>query len=279
MRLNIDKSEKYFLHNSTLIETGNETINISDENRIFYEVIRVINGKPLFIEEHLERLVKSTQLAGVKCMNPDDLKKGISILVKTIEAAEKNLKITFYCNEKNHQEPELYAYFVESHYPSSIAYETGVKVELLPLKRENPNVKLENPLLRGSADKVICLSQTHEALLVNSEGFITEGSRSNFFAIFGTTIVTPPSNEVLEGITRKVVLKIINMKGFECSERLIHTSEIEEMDGAFITGTSSKVLPISKIGDHTFKTIPETTRKIMKLYDEEVDKNLLKDIY
>jgi branched-subunit amino acid aminotransferase/4-amino-4-deoxychorismate lyase len=46
------------------------------------------------------------------------------------------------------------------------------------------------------------------------------------------------------------------------------------MDGAFITGTSSKVLPIVKIGDHSFSSIPSTTRIIMELYDRMVEASL-----
>lgn len=274
MVLKIDKSEKFLLHNSDLIQTSESEIEIPDENKVFYEVIRVINGKPLFLEEHLERLLKSTQLSGVKCICYEDIIRGINILLSSNPVLEKNLKITFYCNKDKEFKPELFAYFVESHYPSSLAYKQGVKVELLPIKRENPNIKLENPILRGSADKVICLSQTHEVLLVNDSGFITEGSRSNFFAVINGKVVTPPSKDVLEGITRKVVIRLLQKSTIDFVERPIHSSEIDNMEGAFITGTSSKVLPIIKIGDTTFKSIVPSIRMIMELFDEEVNKNL-----
>lgn len=274
MLLKIDKNEKYYLHNNNILETNNEEAYAPEENKIFYEVIRVIKGKPLFLDAHLERLKKSTLLIGINCIDISLIKTNIEILLKVNYVEEKNLKITFYCNEKENNKPELFAYFIESHYPSDLAYEVGVKVELLPLKRNNPNVKLENPILRGSADEVICLSQTHEALLVNDQGYITEGSRSNFFAVYGHNIVTPPANEVLEGVTRKVIIQIAQNNSIECTERPIHISEIEKMEGSFITGTSSKVLPIIKIGDHAFSSIPSITRKIMELYDRMVETSI-----
>lgn len=274
MKINPDITEKFYLHNSTLIETNIEIPEVSDDQKVFYEVIRVIDGKPLFLDEHLERLQQSTILSSINCFNLYDVRGGILKLLKATLVKEKNIKLTFFCSKSNELKPTLYGYFVESHYPSEQAYISGVRVELMPMKRNNPNVKLENPLLRGSADKLLCLSQTHEALLVNDDGYITEGSRSNFFAVYRNKLVTPPANQVLEGITRKMVLQLTRENKIECIEEPIHISEIEKMDGAFITGTSSKVLPIARIGDHSFISIPETTRRMIKLYDELVERSL-----
>ncbi|HCY00083.1 MAG TPA: hypothetical protein DG754_08090 [Bacteroidales bacterium] len=120
----------------------------------------------------------------------------------------------------------------------------------------------------------MCLSQTHEALLVNDEGFITEGSRSNFFAVINNTLVTPPSKDVLEGVTRKMVIALAKQNSIPFQERPIHKRELDSFDGVFITGTSPKVLPITQIGNHSFK-IPKLTQEMIKHYDELVSKNLI----
>jgi branched-chain amino acid aminotransferase len=272
MNINNDKTEKYFLYNNNLVSSIQNIDPIPDTVGVLYEVIRVIDGTPLFLEPHIERLMKSMALSGISCIDSDEIYKGIKMLLKSNYVKEKNLKITFFCTENSN--PNFYAYFVESQYPNQMAYKYGVKVELLPMERNNPNVKLENPKLRGSADKVLCLSQTHEALLVNEQGFITEGSRSNFFAIFGNSVVTPPATAVLEGITRKMIIQLAIDNSIQIIERPIHTSEVENMDGAFITGTSSKVLPIAKVGDFSFKEIPSLTLQLLDLYDKLVDKSL-----
>jgi branched-chain amino acid aminotransferase len=275
MKINISNTEKYFIHNGRIEKTDNLTIDLPDTTKVFYEVIRVINGKGLFLNEHLDRLHKSVMLSQLDCLDINNIRSNILKLLKANYVKEKNLKLNFYC--QNTQQ-ELYAFFIESHYPSNEVYQKGVRVELLPIERHNPNVKLENPLLRGSADKALCMSQTHEMLLVNAQGFITEGSRSNFFAVFGNKLVTPPAQQVLQGITRQMVIKLALNNNIPIEERPIHTSEITEMDGAFITGTSSKVLPIAKITDHVFAPIPETTSKMMKLYDLLMEESLTSNI-
>ena len=111
-------------------------------------------------------------------------------------------------------------------------------------------------------------------LLVNSNGYITEGSRSNFFAVFGDLLVTPPAQQVLEGITRKMVIRLAKENSIKFEERPIHSSEIEKMDGAFITGTSTKVLPIAKIGDYEYNEMPSITTTLQNLYDKLTTENL-----
>ncbi len=265
MKINIDKTERYYLHNTSVLPIDVPPPVIPEDGKVIYEVIRVIKSKPLFIKEHLKRLEQSVKMSDFKTINTAELSKSIDELIESNPVNEKNLKITLWSNKN--AENEILAYFTVSKYPTPDDYNLGINVELLPMERNNPNVKLENPSLRASADKAICLSQTTEVLLVNNQGFITEGSRSNFFAVFGNTIVTPPTHDVLEGITRTIIIDLIKEKGFECIQEPIHINKIQKMDGAFITGTSTKVLPINRIGDTEFKDIHSIIRQLMIAYD------------
>lgn len=274
MTIFFDKAEEFFLNNNQISQVPkSKSFDIPDNSTVFYEVIRVINGIPLFLDEHIDRLKKSTQLSGIE-IDLDQLVKNIIELVKRSPVKEKNLKISLYCDQTDKHKCQIMAYFIESSYPLAQAYQNGVKAELTPLKRKNPNIKLENPELRHSADKVLCLSQTHEALLVNDEGFITEGSRSNFFAVINNTLVTPPAKDVLEGVTRKMVIALARQNSIPFQERPIHKEELDSFEGVFITGTSSNVLPITRIGNHCFN-IPKLTQEMIKHYDELVNKNLI----
>ncbi|HCY00082.1 MAG TPA: hypothetical protein DG754_08085, partial [Bacteroidales bacterium] len=155
-----DKEEEFFIQNNQVSQVPkSKSIEIPDNSTIFYEVIRVINGIPLFLDEHVDRLEKSTLLSGIE-IDLDQLVKNIIELVKRNPVKEKNLKISLYCDQTDRQKHQIVAYFIESNYPLARIYQNGVRAELIPLKRNNPNVKLENPALRHSADKVICLSQT-----------------------------------------------------------------------------------------------------------------------
>lgn len=274
MTVHFDKDEEFFFNNNQIqLVPKTKSFDIPDGSTILYEVIRVINGVPLFFDEHIDRLKKSTQLSGIEIsLNP--LVKGIVDLVKKTDVKEKNLKISLYCDKVDKHKCQIIAYFIESHYPLAEKYQNGVKTELASLERENPNIKLENPVLRQTADKVLSLSQTHEALLVNDEGFITEGSRSNFFAIINKTLITPPAKDVLEGVTRRMVIALAKQNSIPFQERPIHTRELDSFEGAFITGTSPKILPINRIGDQSF-AIPKLTQELIKHFDELIHKNLI----
>ena len=222
MTIAFDKNEEFFLLDKQIKEIpAQRKYDIPNDSLILYEVIRVINSTPLFVDEHIERLKKSTLLSGIETLETNELVKAITEFTKHRHIKEKNLKISLYTDKQNRKDYHVLAYFIKSNYPQPEAYLNGVKVELIPLIRENPNVKLENPTLRSSADKVIYLSQTYEALLVNNEGFITEGSRSNFFAIINNTIITTPSKDVLEGITRKMVFALASQNSIPIFERYI----------------------------------------------------------
>ncbi|MFP4555767.1 MAG: aminotransferase class IV [Bacteroidales bacterium] len=266
MKIKIDKTERYYLHNSSVLTTEVAPPVIPEGSKVIYETIRVIRSKPLFINEHLERLEQSVKMSGFKFINAAELSSNIDKLLESNPVNEKNLKLTLWSNKNG--ENEILAYFIESKYPTAEDYNQGINVELLPMERNNPNVKLENPNLRASADKVICLSQTTEVLLINSKGFITEGSRSNFFAVFGNTVVTPPNQDVLEGITRNIIIALAKENGIWCIQKSVHINEIPKMKGAFITGTSAKVLPINRIGDTEFENISSIIRKLMIAYDD-----------
>ena len=265
MELKIDKAEKLYLHNTTLKKVTSTNVIVPKDAKIFYEVIRVAKGTPLFFEQHINRLQQSLTLSNQPKINSSALKASIKELLKANYVNEKNLKVVVFFNK---QQPEVYAFFIPSHYPPKEAYTRGVRVTLLPAERTVPNVKLENPTLRQSADSVIRQSDVFETLLVNNKGCITEGSRSNFFAIINNKIVTPPAGDVLEGITRKMVIHLAKTNQLPIEERAIHTNEISLMSGAFITGTSPRILPITQIDNTTLHPIPNIVLQLLAQYDE-----------
>ena len=271
MELKIDSTEKLYLQNNTLENVTSSNIVAPNDVKIFYEVIRVTKGKPLFFDLHITRLQQSLTLSNYPNVDDEKLRTSIKKLLKANYVNEKNLKVVIFFKD---QIPEIFAFFIESHYPPEQAYNNGVKVKLLTVERERPNVKLDNPTLRKTADNIIRESEVHETLLVNEKGYITEGSRSNFFAIIDNKIVTPPGGEVLEGITRKMIISLAKSNKFPIEERPIHTSEISLMNGAFITGTSPKVLPIAQIENHTFHPIPSMIKQLLTLYDKLTDTTL-----
>ena len=117
-------------------------------------------------------------------------------------------------------------------------------------------------------------TKAHEALLVDRNGFITEGSKSNFFAIKDKKLITAKGETVLRGITRDKIFKIAEELGVEVEEKEIKATEIRELDSLFISGTSVAILPISQIDDIKFDVNNEILRNIMKKYNNLLEGKL-----
>ena len=151
-------------------------------------------------------------------------------------------------------------------YPIEI-YNRGVKLITVEYQRELPHVKSINYL---NAFRLEPLRREKKAfeILYHSQHGVTECPRSNFFAFLGNTLVTP-SEYVLHGITRKLILKLAANK-FSVEERMLSFEELRYVDEAFITATSKRVLPISKIDNIEINngSVGRRTKTVMRIFDE-----------
>jgi len=270
----LDLSQKYFVYNNTVLETSQFDYTLFRCSKVIYEVIKVVNNAPLFFTEHIERLRRSCFLAGFELPAFGFITKGVKMLLKSNPVELNNIRISLCFSKPN--KPIFLCYYVVSQYPSDEEYRNGVKVDVLQKVRNKPNIKADNPSLRNAADAVIKSNSVYETLLVNPFGFITECSRSNFFAVRGNILVTPPANDVLEGITRMKVIELAKANGIICEERRIRLDELNHFDAAFITGTSRGVLPLNAIGDYSYSTGNSIVSKMIELYNAEVDENVLR---
>lgn len=242
-----DNSGKYFLLNG-IVKNNSETIDIdSASGKAAYEVIRIINGVPLFFEDHYERLRSSLEAIGLLFeLNGAALKESIGRLIAANEADNCNVKIVMYEDDAADQLTQLF-YISKSHYPTREEVDKGVRTGLFQIERVNPNAKVHNHEYKNAVSAKMQDGGYFELLLLNSKGRITEGSKSNSFFVKGNSIITAPGEFVLRGITRKYVFEACRNAGFEVTERFIEEGELGEIDAAFLSGTSIKVLPIKTI--------------------------------
>jgi branched-subunit amino acid aminotransferase/4-amino-4-deoxychorismate lyase len=115
-------------------------------------------------------------------------------------------------------------------------------------------------------------SGSYDALLINYKDYITEGTRTNFFCIKDKTIFSPPESEILIGVMRKVVLKVAKENGYQIAEKNIKLEDIKSYDGAFVTSTSSKIMPAKSI-DGVLIGYPDSLKELMRLLDEFLKNN------
>jgi branched-chain amino acid aminotransferase len=166
---------------------------------------------------------------------------------------------------------------VKSFYPPKDYYENGIKTVLMHVERENPNAKVINTELSAKVDNLRETTDIFEGLLVDSEGRITEGSRSNVFFIMGDRLLTPKSSHVLLGITRQKLLAATEELDIAFEEAEIKASETHLYDACFITGTSIGLLPVAQIDDQKINSPGNPLlKKLQEGYDRIVQTSLEK---
>ena len=137
----------------------------------FYEVIRIVEGKPLFLKEHYERLGN-----GIGYFNEADLTHSMKKLIKAVNPSIfQNIYLSIHKENK-----EYMMFFNPSFYPPKSWYEDGIWVPLIEVEREEPNSKIFREDYKNRIKEALEAKNAFEGLLF-TEGTIKEGSRSNVF--------------------------------------------------------------------------------------------------
>lgn len=242
------------------------------EEKVIYEVLRVINGKAVFLEAHIKRMENSFELIGEDFpLKYDDIYLKISELIKRENKSIGNIKLTYSLYAK-----EFKVFFVPHSYPTKEMYEKGVKTILYFGERTNPNAKIINDEFRNKVNIEINKNNAFEAILVDRNGFITEGSKSNIFMVKGNELITSPVKAVLPGVTRGEIIELAKKNGIIVREEEFSYKDIYKLDGMFISGTSPKVLPINKAGEVNLNPQNDIIKKISNEYNKEIEKYLCK---
>ena len=243
------------------------------EGDSIYEVIRMIKGSPVFFHDHMERLSHSVKLQGKEHLaSVSALRNNIISLSRSDRKKETNLKIVFnYNNGLNN----YVVYFIEPIYPTIEQYQSGVKGILFFAERKDPRSKVINHKLRSSIYHKLILEGGYEALLVNENNLITEGSRSNIFFLRGDTLVTAPDGVILNGITRKHILDICRERDIKFEFDCVNYNDISVFDAVFMTGTSPTVLPFYCIDDKFFNVKQSLIGMLRKLYVVKAEKSII----
>ncbi|MBV1757521.1 MAG: aminotransferase class IV [Dethiosulfatibacter sp.] len=247
----------------TLLETDIEKV---------YEVIRIIDGKPLFLEDHIARMNNSIKLVDIDfSVSLRDIREQIYMLLDKFKEKNINVKITFFKNSVEN----LIIYLMKSQYPTVEKIQKGYNTILIYEERENPNAKILNNEFRGLINEILTGEDADECIYVSEKGEVLEGSRSNLFFVKGNTIVTASDNGVLLGTTRNKIVEICQEKRIGIQKRVIRIEELAFFDAAFITGTSIDVMPVNAIGTVKYKsTSNRLVERIRKEYEKEKHKYL-----
>lgn len=262
----------YFIRNGKLIPSNDFNPDIFCEGTSIYEVVRLIDKVPLFLDEHLERFRGSAFEMDKKIsINTRQIKNHIKQLAESNKVSNGNVEIILnYCGDDVH-ETNVILLFIEQRYPSEQDYKYGVGAGIFQSIREKPHVKQINLDLRKNTSRKISENGFYEVILLKKDGEITEGSRSNVYFIRNKEIITPPMDIVLPGITRQKVFELCKEFQINIKEERIFKQELPDYNAAFLSGTSPKILPLRFVDHCKFDIENQTLRKIMQLYDQLIN--------
>lgn len=242
---------KYIVNNDKILTRDQDRIFFKGE--VVYEVIRVVNGKVLFLTDHLDRLEKSVHFIEEVTVERAAITQLITQLIAKEKVLNNNIKIKV--GNITSRGYDLKMLFVESFYPSEKLYQEGVKTITVEKLRHHPTMKFEDKAFKNEMKTIMSTHHVYECILKDTQNKIFEGSRSNVIFVKGETFITSKKQDILQGITMKNIKKVIEKSAnFSFVHREVFYEELEQFDGAFLTGTSINILPIHQIDDIIYRS-------------------------
>ena len=142
-------------------------------------------------------------------------------------------------------------------WPSYMApevFEKGIKVKISSYKRERGNLVSRSKVNGNYVKSMMALKEAlkegyDEALLLDTENYISEGSGENLFAVKNDELFTPSLDASLDGITRKAIISLAEELGMRVNVKDLSESDITSSDELFFTGTAAEVVPITQVNN------------------------------
>lgn len=245
------------------------------EGAVVYEVIRVMEKKPLFLNEHMERMGESFETLSIQnsgnwSVVEKALRLAIDAVIQSNSLINNNIKLLIGNIEGDNWSGLVFP--ITSHYPSVEVYTLGVDTDVVNEIRHNPQVKVINEDLTEKIARLRQETGIFEALLCDSNDEIAEGSKSNVFFVKNGELVTPPAGAVLKGITRLKVMEAAYLAGIPVKEETVKRQSLETVEAAFLTGTSLHILPIKTIGSIALNSAQHPlVLKLMEAFEKLVE--------
>ena len=241
------------------------------------------DGPAIFrLEDHTNRLFESAKLIGMKIpYDTKELNDAQSQVVKINNLKNAYIRpMCFYGSEgmglraDNLKVHTIVAAWDWGSYLGDDKILNGIKVKVTDFPKRSEKSMLHKAKASGNylysmlALKDALNSGYDEALILDIDDNVNEGSGENFFMISNNTIHTPKDATVLNGITRQTVMKIARDLNYNVEESDISVDEVKSSDEAFFTGTAAEVTPIIQVDDVKINNGKpgDITKKIQKIY-------------
>jgi branched-chain amino acid aminotransferase len=247
--------------NGSFVSEAEARISVFDHGFLYgdgvFEGIRAYNGRIFCLDEHIDRLFESAE----------------SIMIK-IPLSHKEMKNAIIETVRRNDLKDAYIRPVVSRGKGALGLDPRVKVITTTWRRNGPDIlspriKSTNYLNNILAKLQANAAGAQDAIFLNEQGYVCELTGDNLFIIKEARVITPPLwSGVLDGITRREVLRVAAEQGFETAEEPLSLHDLYTSDECFCTATRIEVLPIVWIdGRQIGDGMPgPTTVKLMEAY-------------
>lgn len=219
-------------------------------------------GTAIFrLAEHTERFFRSAHILGMNMPYDNDTLNAAQVAVVQENGLESAYlrPLAFYGSEGM----GIRADMLKTHiaiatwewgaYLGEDGLKNGIRVRTSSFTRHHVNITMCRAKACGNyINSILALQEAlsggaDEALMLDTEGYVTEGTGENIFVVRNGVVYTPDLSSALEGITRDTVIRLIGEAGLDLVEKRITRDEVYVADEAFFTGTAAEVTPISEL--------------------------------
>lgn len=273
-----------------LVDKENAKISVYDHGLLYgdgvFEGIRVYSGKIFECEAHLRRLFDSAKAIRLNItMTAEQIRSAMEQTVKANGFSDCYIRVvvtrgtgSLGIDPATCPAPTTFIITDTITVHEKSLYEKGIPVVTSSLIRMHPNALsprikslnyLNNILARIEARDAGC----PEAIMLNHEGNVAEATVQNVFIVRNNRLQTPlPTDGILEGVTRRVIMELSAKNGIPCEEKVLQRLDLYLADEIFLTGTGAEVMPVTKVDGRIVGQgiVGPITRKLMDMFSRHV---------
>jgi branched-subunit amino acid aminotransferase/4-amino-4-deoxychorismate lyase len=218
-----------------------------------YESMQLWDGVVFHLDAHLDRLFESARVIALPlAAELETHRQWVEVLVaaETESAPKAVARATirlFAVGPESGQGSRSFIWLTPFHAPDAQTYQQGVGAVTYRGERMLPNAKSLNNLVNTLARHKASAAGEEEGVLVDEDGNVCEGASSNFYVIQDDTLLVPPPDDILSGVTLQIVLRLAEEASIPVIRQKLPLADRDRWKEAFITSTSRHILPLVRL--------------------------------
>ncbi|MBX0352580.1 branched-chain-amino-acid transaminase [Bacillus toyonensis] len=256
---------QYIYMNGEFVEKEKAVVSVYDHGFLYgdgvFEGIRSYGGNVFCLKEHVKRLYESAKSILLTIPMPvEEMEEAVLQTLQKNEYADAYIRLIVSrgkgdlgLDPRSCVKPSVIIIAEQLKLFPQEFYDNGLSVVSVASRRNTPDaldprIKLMNYLNNVLVKIEAAQAGVLEALMLNQQGYVCEGSGDNVFIVKDGKVLTPPSYlGALEGITRNSVIELCERLNISCKERPFTRHDVYVADEVFLTGTAAELIPVVKV--------------------------------